>query len=150
MNFQLCSLKYSLEYDIILKLVCDSGIFSANFKFLCRVSCKTTRLYIRRAIKVRSFVKFLLTIHKLDLNYILNTSTKMFTSLQALDDVSNMLWWDAILHSGIRALYRWKSRQYKPNRWWEGQKRYNGYAGSGIVFNDQGQQKVSPIFKIVA
>ena len=30
------------------------------------------------------------------------------------------------------------------------QKRYNGYAGSGIVFNDQGQQKVSPIFKIVA
>lgn len=29
------------------------------------------------------------------------------------------------------------------------QKRYNGYAGSGIVFNDQGQQKVSPIFKIV-
>ena len=64
-NLQPCSLKHSLEYDIILKLVCDNGIFSTNFKFLCRISCKTARLYIRRAIKVRWFVKFLLTTHKL-------------------------------------------------------------------------------------
>ena len=52
-------------------------------------------------------------------------------------------WFVGVIH-GVRNASQLTSADFMST-----QKRYNGYAGSGIVFNDQGQQKVSPIFKIV-